>query len=140
MYRLAEILSEQRSATRENVTRKQARTGEEREESDEEHGMSDDDSDDEEGDIPYNPKNLPLGWDGKVGETLQIVGKGWVEGRLVSKGCVISEQRLGTSTASEQRVRGSTANEQRMGESTSELNPKVGGSTSKRAKGVWMYS
>ena len=65
VYCLAEILSEQRSATRENVTRKQARTGEEREESDEEHGMSDDDSDDEDGYIPYNPKNLPLGWDGK---------------------------------------------------------------------------
>ena len=27
--------------------------------------MSDDDSDDDEEDIPYNPKNLPLGWDGK---------------------------------------------------------------------------
>ena len=65
MYRLAELLSEQRAATRDNVQRKQARTGEEREESDDEH-YSDDDSDDEDNDIPYNPKNLPLGWDGKV--------------------------------------------------------------------------
>ena len=65
LYRLAELLSEQRSATRDNVQRKQARTGEEREESDEEN-ISEDDSDDEDNDIPYNPKNLPLGWDGKV--------------------------------------------------------------------------
>lgn len=65
LYRLSEILSEQRSSTKENVTRKQARTGEEREESDEEN-ISDDDSDDDDNDIPYNPKNLPLGWDGKV--------------------------------------------------------------------------
>lgn len=64
VYRLAEILSEQRSATRDNVQRKQARTGDEREESDEEH-YSEDDSDDDDNDIPYNPKNLPLGWDGK---------------------------------------------------------------------------
>lgn len=66
VYRLSELLSEQRAATRENVQRKQARTGEEREESDDEH-VSDDESDDDEEDIPYNPKNLPLGWDGKVG-------------------------------------------------------------------------
>lgn len=59
------MLSEQRSATRDNVQRKQARTGEEREESDDEQ-ISEDESDDEDGDIPYNPKNLPLGWDGKV--------------------------------------------------------------------------
>lgn len=65
MYRFVEILGEQRAATRENVQRKQAQTGEEREESDEE-AMSDEESSDEEEDIPYNPKNLPLGWDGKV--------------------------------------------------------------------------
>ena len=41
MYRLSEILSEQRAATKENVERKQARTEMEREESDEE--ASDDD-------------------------------------------------------------------------------------------------
>lgn len=65
MYRFAEILSEQRAATRDNVQRKQARTGEEREDSDDEHFDGDDDDDDDD-DIPYNPKNLPLGWDGKV--------------------------------------------------------------------------
>ena len=65
MYRFVELLSEQRTATRDNVQRKQARTGEEREESDDEQ-ISEDDSDDEDNDIPYNPKNLPLGWDGKV--------------------------------------------------------------------------
>ncbi|PVD28299.1 hypothetical protein C0Q70_10886 [Pomacea canaliculata] len=63
-YRLAELLSEQRTATRENVQRKQAQTGEERQESDEEQ-YTDTESDDEDDDIPYNPKNLPLGWDGK---------------------------------------------------------------------------
>jgi len=64
VYRLVEILSEQRQATKENVQRKQARTEGEREESDED--VSDKDSDDEDDDdIPYNPKNLPLGWDGK---------------------------------------------------------------------------
>ena len=41
MYRLSEILSEQRAATKENVERKQARTELERQESDEE--QSDDD-------------------------------------------------------------------------------------------------
>lgn len=64
VYRFAEILGEQRAATRENVIRKQARTGEEREESDEEDVAADSDEDDD--DVPYNPKNLPLGWDGKV--------------------------------------------------------------------------
>lgn len=58
-------MGEQRAATKENVTRKQARTAGEKEESDEEEqpSESDDDDDDE---VPYNPKNLPLGWDGKV--------------------------------------------------------------------------
>jgi splicing factor 3A subunit 3 len=64
LYRLTEIVSEQRAATRENVQRKQARTGEERHESDNEN-MSDNDSDEDDNEIPYNPKNLPLGWDGK---------------------------------------------------------------------------
>jgi splicing factor 3A subunit 3 len=65
VYRFAEMLSEQRAATKENVTRKQARTaGEKDEESEEEEQPSDEDEDDDD-DIPYNPKNLPLGWDGK---------------------------------------------------------------------------
>uniref|UniRef100_A0A8C8ZJJ1 Splicing factor 3a subunit 3 n=1 Tax=Prolemur simus TaxID=1328070 RepID=A0A8C8ZJJ1_PROSS len=56
--------SEQRHLTHENVQRKQARTGEEREEEEEEQ-ISESESEDEENEIIYNPKNLPLGWDGK---------------------------------------------------------------------------
>ncbi|KAM7309233.1 putative splicing factor 3A [Ixodes scapularis] len=65
LYRFAEILSEQRQGTKENVQRKQARTVGEREESDNE--ISESESEDEDNDVIYNPKNLPLGWDGKVG-------------------------------------------------------------------------
>jgi hypothetical protein len=68
VYRLAELLSEQRAATRDNVQRKQARTGGERDDDDE--GMGEPESEesdaDDDDDVPYNPKNLPLGWDGKV--------------------------------------------------------------------------
>ena len=58
---------EQRAATRENVERRLARTADELAE--EESGESDvsdggEASDDEET-VPYNPKNLPIGWDGK---------------------------------------------------------------------------
>lgn len=59
-------LQEQRQLTHENVQRKQARTGEEREEEEEEQ-LSESESEDEDNEIIYNPKNLPLGWDGKVG-------------------------------------------------------------------------
>lgn len=47
------------------MERKQARTDGEREEEEEEvvEMVEEDDDDD---DVPYNPKNLPLGWDGKV--------------------------------------------------------------------------
>ena len=38
--------------------------GDERDDSDDEGGMSDN-SDEDDDDAPYNPKNLPLGWDGK---------------------------------------------------------------------------
>ena len=65
VYRFAEMLSEQRVGTKENVTRKQARTAVEKEESEEEDQPEESD-DEEDNDIPYNPKNLPLGWDGKV--------------------------------------------------------------------------
>ena len=68
VYKFAELLSEQRAATKENVERKQARTENERDESDEEASDDDDagaDGADDDDDIPYNPKNLPLGWDGK---------------------------------------------------------------------------
>ncbi|KOB72198.1 Splicing factor 3A subunit 3 [Operophtera brumata] len=56
-----------RAATIENVTRRAARAaGERRDDSGDESDASaapDIDSDDDE--VPYNPKNLPLGWDGK---------------------------------------------------------------------------
>nr|CAI5832704.1 unnamed protein product [Callosobruchus analis] len=64
IYRLADLVAAQRAATKENVQRKQARTDGERDDSENEE--SDDDSPDEnDDDVPYNPKNLPLGWDGK---------------------------------------------------------------------------
>ena len=65
IYRLSEKLTSQRTGTIENVQRKQARTGEEREE-DEEDIINDVESDNEDEEVVYNPKNLPLGWDGKV--------------------------------------------------------------------------
>jgi splicing factor 3A subunit 3 len=65
IYRLSEKLTVQRTGTIENVQRKQARTGEEREE-DEEDIINDVESDNEDEEVVYNPKNLPLGWDGKV--------------------------------------------------------------------------
>ncbi|UYV64273.1 SF3A3 [Cordylochernes scorpioides] len=64
IYRFVEILSEQRQATKENIQRKQARTIGEREESDNEVTESESEEEDE-NDVIYNPKNLPLGWDGK---------------------------------------------------------------------------
>lgn len=63
--RFIELLSEQRTATKENVQRKQARSEGERGDSDNEASASESDDEDDD-DIPYNPKNLPLGWDGKV--------------------------------------------------------------------------
>lgn len=64
IFRLAELVSEQRSGTKENIQRKQARGEGEREDSDGE--ASDSENEDDDGDdVPYNPKNLPLGWDGK---------------------------------------------------------------------------
>ncbi|KPM11809.1 splicing factor 3A subunit 3-like protein [Sarcoptes scabiei] len=64
IYKYLDILDEQRQATKENVQRKQARTAGEREESDDEAEESEPEDDDET-DVIYNPKNLPLGWDGK---------------------------------------------------------------------------
>ncbi|KAK7601177.1 hypothetical protein V9T40_008618 [Parthenolecanium corni] len=64
VYRFIELLSEQRTATKENVQRKQARSEGERGDSDNEASASESDDEDDD-DIPYNPKNLPLGWDGK---------------------------------------------------------------------------
>ncbi|CAH0389639.1 unnamed protein product [Bemisia tabaci] len=65
IYRFTELLSEQRVATKENVQRKQARTEGERDDSDLEASASDNEDEEDDEDIPYNPKNLPLGWDGK---------------------------------------------------------------------------
>lgn len=76
MYELAEEVGEQRAATVENVQRKQASTMDERERDEEGEGAADeaaetseqkqkaaeDEGDDE---VPYNPKDVPLGWDGK---------------------------------------------------------------------------
>lgn len=68
VYKYSELLGEQRAATRENVERRLARTADElaEEEGSDESEVSDvgEASDDEET-VPYNPKNLPLGWDGK---------------------------------------------------------------------------
>lgn len=57
-------LSEQRSDTRDNVERRLARTDGEHDDSDG-GDQSDSASDDDDDEVPYNPKNLPLGWDGK---------------------------------------------------------------------------
>ncbi len=74
---------EQRAASRENVERKMARTADElAEEEGSESDLSDegDGSDDEET-VPYNPKNLPLGWDGKVhyqSEHMLTLNQAWL--------------------------------------------------------------
>lgn len=66
IYYLSELLKDQRAATKENVQRKQARGDGERNDSDAEaSGSSSEEEDDDNDDVPYNPKNLPLGWDGK---------------------------------------------------------------------------
>lgn len=65
LCRLAEIVAPQRVATKENVQRKQARTDGERDDSENEESEEESVEDDAD-DVPYNPKNLPLGWDGKV--------------------------------------------------------------------------
>ncbi|KYM78567.1 PREDICTED: splicing factor 3A subunit 3 [Atta cephalotes] len=64
VYKLAELVSSQRVATKENVQRKQARTEGERGDSDAEASASESEEEDD-NEVPYNPKNLPLGWDGK---------------------------------------------------------------------------
>lgn len=70
IYRLIELLNEQRAATLDNVRRKQAKAGEDLEEDDVDAAeLSDDEPDREDDGLIYNPKNLPLGWDGKVKST-----------------------------------------------------------------------
>ncbi|CAP25395.1 Protein CBG04748 [Caenorhabditis briggsae] len=61
---MAEILAEERTGTRENVERKQARSAGEVEEEEEEEVVIEEEEEVDES-APYNPKNLPLGWDGK---------------------------------------------------------------------------
>jgi splicing factor 3A subunit 3 len=65
IFRFAELLIDQRAATKENVERKQARTEMERDDSDNELSEEEGEDENDDDDIPYNPKNLPLGWDGK---------------------------------------------------------------------------
>lgn len=63
-FRLTDFLSDERAATKENVERKQGRAvGEEEEEDEEIEDTYEEDVEDD--GVPYNPKNLPLGWDGK---------------------------------------------------------------------------
>lgn len=64
IIRFAEILSEQIKATKEDVQRKQARTAGERQLSEEEVSDAESEVDVSDEQI-YNPKNIPLGWDGK---------------------------------------------------------------------------
>lgn len=75
IYRLVDLLNEQRAATLDNVRRKQAKAGEENEDDDDVGGgdISDDDSETEEDGLIYNPKNLPLGWDGKVRQNVDLI-------------------------------------------------------------------
>lgn len=69
IYRMTELLGETRQETRENVERKQARTVdellEEEEEADVLTSIVMDEYEEEDEEAPYNPKGLPLGWDGK---------------------------------------------------------------------------
>lgn len=73
IYRLIDLLSEQRAATIDNVRRKQAKAGEGADSDNDSEGgdISDDGSEPGEDGMIYNPKNLPLGWDGKVRTTFQ---------------------------------------------------------------------
>ena len=66
IYCLSELLGQQRSSTIDHVQLKQARTVDEREEDEEDVVNEESDEDDEDDEVVYNPKNLPLGWDGKV--------------------------------------------------------------------------
>lgn len=64
IYRMVDLLDKQRLDTKENVQRRQARSETERDD-DGDDAVSDSDSDEDDSEIIYNPKNLPLGWDGK---------------------------------------------------------------------------
>lgn len=75
IYRLIDLLSEQRAATVDNVRRKQAKGADDSDTDSEGEGggISDDGSDPGEDGLIYNPKNLPLGWDGKVSPTIPFI-------------------------------------------------------------------
>eukprot|EP00124_Ichthyophonus_hoferi_P003861 Ihof_evm2s369 gene=Ihof_evmTU2s369 len=62
---LADLLEEQRKQTHTNVERKQARTTTELEDDDVDDVILEEEDDDDDEKAPYNPKNLPMGWDGK---------------------------------------------------------------------------
>ena len=64
VYKLSEIVTTEKQATIENVQRKQAQTAGEREDSDDEISEPEEDEE-QDNEVIYNPKNLPLGWDGK---------------------------------------------------------------------------
>lgn len=62
-------VQETRQLTRENVERKQSRTAAELEDEEEEAAenlYSSAEEEEADDDIIYNPKDVPLGWDGKV--------------------------------------------------------------------------
>ncbi|XP_055339644.1 splicing factor 3A subunit 3-like [Paramacrobiotus metropolitanus] len=61
---LATLVEQERKLTEENVVRKQARAGQEREE-EEDDVVNDEEDEEDDDEVIYNPKNLPLGWDGK---------------------------------------------------------------------------
>jgi splicing factor 3A subunit 3 len=60
-----EYFNDHIQATIENVQRKQARTADERNESDDDDVSDVEDEESDQSNVIYNPKNLPLGWDGK---------------------------------------------------------------------------
>ena len=60
----AEIVSNQRVATKENIQKKQGRTEGDRGDSDADASASESKVNDD-NEVPCNRKNLPLGWDGK---------------------------------------------------------------------------
>jgi len=64
IYRLTDIVDKQKLDTKDNVQRRQARIESEKDD-DVEDPVSESEDEDEDNEIIYNPKNLPLGWDGK---------------------------------------------------------------------------
>jgi len=114
IYRLIEILGEQREMTRDNVERKQARTEDERMDDEEDEEFVEEEEEEEEDDIIYNPKNLPLGWDGKpipywlyklhglnIDYKCQIVATRLTEGRKPSNGTLANGDTLTACAVSE---------------------------------------